>query len=149
MKKLLQGFGGIEIVRLKNRFKNFLFTGIRDCLLNCSIPIDAKNPKNRHIGEILALKHQSHDYYGYFREYFEGSTASYKLRMETFENLLSDKNTEEVEPSILIERILRHSDEGKISALSDMAEMMGDPRIRLVTTSIDTAKSAKRVFQSG
>jgi hypothetical protein len=55
---------GITVVRLKNRFKHKLFTGIRDCLLNVSIALP---DGTYHIGEIqlhqtdiLALKEESH-----------------------------------------------------------------------------------------
>ena len=73
------------VVRLKNRFANPLFTGIRDCLLNieveghiCEVQI--------HLSHIIKEKPAMHVFYNFFRDMFSGS-GSYANKMEQVEAL--------------------------------------------------------------
>ena len=138
--ELLKGGWGGVVVRLKNRFKYFLFTGIRDCLLNVEIELEPGGGKTHiceiqiHLDVILALKKISHTYYDFFREYFKGSTESYQKRVEAFDELCpggfvsSSGDSSEMSGEHLISEILESSDERRLLALANLTrrEMLGD-----------------------
>jgi hypothetical protein len=121
---------GIKIVRLKNRFKHFLFTGIRDCLMNVEITCP---DGTCHIGEvqlhfapILALKGRCHKPYEYFREYFKGNSSSYEARVALFDGL---KGAGQRDSGLkLVEDILLTGEVSQLKALEQIADhdMMGD-----------------------
>jgi hypothetical protein len=124
-----------EIVRMKNRFANPLFTGIRDLLINLKVG-DHVFEIQVHLLGLVALKGEAHDYYNYFRDYFVGTDASYKKRMEIFEVLGETVWGEEgdIEGGIL--EILKGEDDVKLKALQDMTgkEMMADYDLNLTVT---------------
>jgi tetratricopeptide (TPR) repeat protein len=130
---------GITVVRLKNRFANPMFTGIRDCLMNVQITCP---DGTSHIGEIqlhfapiLALKETCHIYYEFFREYFVGTDASYKKRLEIFDkvgSLYQDGESSTVSTTDVelgLRRLLESDEHDKLVALAEITEahVLGDP----------------------
>jgi tetratricopeptide (TPR) repeat protein len=130
---------GITPVRLKNRFANPMFTGIRDCLMNVNI----KCPDgSSHIGEvqlhfapILALKGLCHVYYEFFREFFAGADSSYQMRLEMFEKLgIIIQPDQTVEEAIVA--ILKGDDMERLQALAEITSnhVLGDSKLCLSAT---------------
>ncbi|GMI42929.1 hypothetical protein TeGR_g14659 [Tetraparma gracilis] len=119
----------VKVVRLKNRFANPMFTGIRDCLINIVLVYDGGShccEIQLHLAGILALKGACHRYYDFFREYFTGTAASYQIRLELFEKV--DVGAEgNIEASV--KKILVGGDKEKVEALGDLTaeDMLGDP----------------------
>jgi tetratricopeptide (TPR) repeat protein len=119
----------IKVVRLKNRFANPMFTGIRDCLMNVEVTCEGES---RHVGEvqlhfsdILALKGECHVYYEYFRDFFAGDDASYEMRLKWFDKL-NLREGEGVEDAI--KRIVDGDDKDPLLALANISEknVLGD-----------------------
>lgn len=82
----LQKLKGVTVIRCKNRFKDALFTGYRDMLLN--LKLDFPEMGIHHIVElqihhekILKAKGQAHAVYEYFRSYFAGNAAAVDKRL--------------------------------------------------------------------
>jgi len=136
---------GVTVVRLKNRFANPIFTGIRDCLLNVEVEYE-KGCKHiceiqLHFAPILALKGLCHEYYEHFRDYFRGSNESYKKRLQMFGELGELGNIGRggeggVEDGL--KRILEGTSEEKLAALSDISEghVLGDPSLFKMTSEV-------------
>jgi tetratricopeptide (TPR) repeat protein len=123
---------GISVVRLKNRFANPMFTGIRDCLMNVAIEY---LPGKTHYGEIqlhfapiLALKGKCHVYYEFFREFFRGTDASYQQRLQLF-GFLGDLGSYDGDIEAGINAILNGKDEMKLNFLQMLTEqfILHDP----------------------
>jgi hypothetical protein len=143
LRGLLQGkIEGISVVRLKNRFKNFLFTGVRDCLINVSVSILRPGEPSikvshiseiqLHFGPILALKAEMHIYYEFFRDYFRGSNDSYAKRTEIFDRLKGrDADSASLSGGELVTNVLESKDVSRLRALESLMDrqFLGDYQI--------------------
>jgi tetratricopeptide (TPR) repeat protein len=137
---LLEGrVESVAIVRLKNRFKYPMFTGIRDCLINVNISLPDGvahvGEVQLHLAPILALKGRCHEYYDFFREFFVGNDASYKLRLDVFERLGSINDTIDTTIEDKIREILSGSDINKLEALDEISSesVLGDGDLSKLT----------------
>eukprot|EP00397_Hematodinium_sp_SG-2012_P005795 GEMP01005819.1.p1 GENE.GEMP01005819.1~~GEMP01005819.1.p1 ORF type:complete len:1000 (+),score=174.66 GEMP01005819.1:23-3022(+) len=100
----LQKISGIKVVRLKNRFRDALFTGYRDMLILISIDVIDPRGNTRghvcemqlHLEEILTRKEESHDVYEYFRTYFRGDIGSMVDRLKLL-NEVSEYNADNLD----------------------------------------------------
>ena len=89
--KSIQEDDSIQIVKVKNRFRNPTLSGYRDFFLCLKIGVETEDYQFQHICEIqlhlqklkaLDLKLEGHKYYEYFRSYFHGSTTGLEKRIE-------------------------------------------------------------------
>jgi tetratricopeptide (TPR) repeat protein len=129
---------GIKVVRLKNRFANPMFTGIRDCLMNVAVTC-ADGTKHiaevqLHFAAILALKGECHVYYDFFREFFVGTDGSYKIRLEMFELLGDIPEDQEIE--VALQNIVEGGNEKKLVALEELSgeSVLNNAELYLVST---------------
>uniref|UniRef100_A0A7S4RF89 Kinesin light chain n=1 Tax=Ditylum brightwellii TaxID=49249 RepID=A0A7S4RF89_9STRA len=112
---------GLDIVRLKNRFKEPLFTGYCDALYN--IKIDGIICEVQlHVSAIVAYKEESHHYYGFFRSFFAGNVLACKNRIDMLEKCI-DPNAD---VQTALEEMLKSDDEDLIWGMYDLVEEMGD-----------------------
>jgi tetratricopeptide (TPR) repeat protein len=86
----------VEVIRLKNRFRNPTPAGFRDVNMNIKILMPQLGAGVYHICELqvhhkevkdFAKKNHSHSHYEYFRVYFSGSVDSVDQRLTMFEEL--------------------------------------------------------------
>jgi tetratricopeptide (TPR) repeat protein len=108
------------VVRLKNRFKKPLFTGIRDCLLNIKVAGHICEVQ-LHLSQILKEKPAMHEFYNFFRDMFAG--ASYELKMNQVESLGklgTERGVGEGSVSRGVAELLKSRDVEQLSLLADV-----------------------------
>jgi len=112
----------VDIVRIKNRVTNPLFTGGRHILMNVKV--------NNHVFEIQL--HQAdllfyytnadgHKYYEFFLEHFVGTSAYYQKRTEIFDRIGEAVLGSNI--TIAIKMILEGTDEKKLEALKEITAL--------------------------
>lgn len=121
------------VVKLKNRFANPLFTGIRDCLLNvkvaghiCEVQI--------HLACILNEKPQMHIFYNFFRDLF-ASTGNYEgvmKQVEALGNLGTVRGVGEGSVAEGIGKLLREGDLVRLRGLANVLKGFGDSNLEVI-----------------
>ena len=125
------------VVRLKNRIRPPLFTGMRHLLLNvgigghiCEVQI--------HQAHIFDEKHVMHTYFDYFRAMFQGSSASYEqlmVQVEAVGNLGMKRGQGMGSIAWAISRLLKKGDLKRLRGLANLVGQrigFGDEALELV-----------------
>uniref|UniRef100_A0A7S4UX92 Kinesin light chain n=1 Tax=Ditylum brightwellii TaxID=49249 RepID=A0A7S4UX92_9STRA len=111
----------LDIVRLKNRFKEPVFTGYCDALYNVNID-GIICEVQLHVSAIVAYKEESHHYYGFFRSFFAGNVPACKNRIDMLERCI-DPNAD---LQTALEEMLKTDDEYLIRGMCVLVYEMGD-----------------------
>ena len=121
--------GAVCVVRCKNRFRNPLFNGYRDVLLNLRLRLPGGEfmviELQVHLVQILKFKAKSHVYYTYFRTYFQGNLEFVAERMQVLESIAGDAGGDaRAGLADAVERAVKARDASKLKALDDLLEKL-------------------------
>ncbi|KAJ1452974.1 hypothetical protein M885DRAFT_619438 [Pelagophyceae sp. CCMP2097] len=110
-----------NVVGLKNRFNEPLFNGYRDALFSLQVSKDGTVhvcELQLHLAQIVALKHETHAYYAYFRSYFGGNMEAAHLRMRLLQRVTSGKDGSTF--AAFLQGALQSEDDALLEALDEL-----------------------------
>jgi tetratricopeptide (TPR) repeat protein len=147
----------VEVIRLKNRFRNPTPAGFRDINMNIKVLMPEVGEGVYHICELqvhhadvkdFAKKNHSHSHYEYFRVYFSGSVDAVDARLKMFEELqafdedYTDRKSRSEGPTVDDESILvkvtqsflAGDDQAKLETLCGLLQVVEEQELKLACT---------------
>jgi len=110
-----------KIIRLKNRFKEPLFTGYSDALYNVEIE-GVICEVQLHVSAIVAHKEENHKYYEYFRSFFAGNFGACEARIHMLEKCVDP----DADLQQMLVKMLASKDEKLLLDMRTLVTEMGD-----------------------